>query len=272
VNPKIERGTLLTDTDEQRMRETAIAQVESNPERCLSEYTRRFGNVLNADNAATLFDEYNRNPAKYRVAVHPAAQWIRDELFRRALRERAEAGHNRVVFTAGGNASGKTSTVAASGAETGAQIVLDSTFSNAEHAGRLVDDALRAGKAVTVHYVNRPLDEALKGMIERAGSEGRVVTVDQLIRSQRGAAQTVRKLWDQYRADPRVAIHFLDNAADETRQGGIETATPRDYTESRRLLDDLLDREYQARRISEATYRRIRGSGGEPGEPPEGDD
>jgi len=89
------------------MRERAIDQVESNSGYFLSEYTKRFGNVLNADNAATLFDEYNGNPAKYRVAVHPAAQWIRDELFRRALGAHAQAGRNRVVFTAGGNASGK---------------------------------------------------------------------------------------------------------------------------------------------------------------------
>jgi len=84
----IERGKPLPDSDEQATRESTIAQVESDPEHFLAEYTRRFGNVLNADNAATLFDRYNRDPAKYRVAVHPAAQWIRDELFHRALGRR----------------------------------------------------------------------------------------------------------------------------------------------------------------------------------------
>ena len=127
---KIDRRTPLDDSGEESVRVRTIAQVESNPEHFLLEYSKRFGNVLNADNAATLFDEYNVNPAKYRVAVHPAAQWIRDELFRRTLAEPAVAGNNRVVFTAGGNASGKSSTVAASGADAGAQIVLDSTFSN----------------------------------------------------------------------------------------------------------------------------------------------
>jgi len=268
VTPKIERGTPLADSAEQRVRESAIGQLEADPERFLSEYTKRFGSVLNADHAATLFDDYNGSPAKYRVAVHPAAQWVRDELFRRALRERAEAGRNRVVFMAGGNASGKSSTVTASGAEAGAQIVLDSTFSNVDHASRLVEDALAAGKAVTIHYVNRPLDDALEGMIDRAGSRGRVVTIDQLIRSQRGAAQTVRKLWEEYATDPRVTFRFLDNAADKTTVGGIETATPQDYTESRQRLNELLDRQYEAKRISEAAYRRIRGSGGERSEPP----
>jgi hypothetical protein len=272
VTPKIEHGPPLTDSSERNMRAGAIALVESDPERFLAEYTKRFGNVLNADNAATLFDQYNEKPAKYRVAVHPAAQWIRDELFRRALGERVETGRNRVVFTAGGNASGKSSTVTASGAEAGAQVVLDSTFSNVDHASRLVEDALAAGKAVTIHYVNRPLDNALDGMIDRAGSQGRVVTIDQLIRSQRGAAQTARKLWAEYRTDPRVAFDFLDNAKDKTSVGGIETASPENYTESRQRLNDLLDRQYEEKRISEATYRRIRGSGGERSQPPKGGD
>jgi hypothetical protein len=216
---KIERRPPLADFGEQRVRVWAIAQVESDPGHFLSEYTRRFGNVLNADNAATLFDEYNVNPAKYRVAVHPAAQWIRDELFRRNLAEPAVAGNNRVVFTAGGNASGKSSTVAASGADAGAQIVLDSTFSNPDHAGRLVSDAPDAGKTVSVHYVNRPLEEALKGMIERAGTDGRVVTIDQLIKSQRGAAETVRWLRDKYRNDRRTTFHFPEQRrrSDERR-------------------------------------------------------
>jgi hypothetical protein len=268
----IERGRPLPDSDEQATRESTIAQLESDPEHFLAEYTKRFGNVLNADNAATLFDPYNRDPAKYRVAVHQAAQWIRDELFRRALGQRAEAARNRVVFTAGGNATGKSAALAASGAQSGAQIVLDSTFSNAEHATRLVNDALGAGKAVTIHYVTRPPGEALMGMIDRARSDGRVVTVDQLINSQRGAAETVRKLWDRYREDPGVTFHFLDNGADRTSEGGIEIAIPQNYTESRKLLDDLLDREYAGNRISEATYRRIRGSGPEHGKPPEGGD
>src|ERR1035438_7567555 len=43
-----------------------------------------------------LFAEYNEDRAKYRVAVHPAATWIRDELFRRALAETAPEGRNRV--------------------------------------------------------------------------------------------------------------------------------------------------------------------------------
>jgi hypothetical protein len=71
-NPvKIERLKPLPDAGEQAIRITVVAQVEANPKYYLSEYLRRFGNVLNADNAATLFPEYNADPAAYRAAVHP---------------------------------------------------------------------------------------------------------------------------------------------------------------------------------------------------------
>ena len=103
------------DPDELRVREETLRILRANPELYLTEYNRKFANVLNADDAATLFDEYNQDRAKYRVAVHPAATWIRDELFRRALGETAPEGRNRVVFTAGGNAAGKSTALAVTG-------------------------------------------------------------------------------------------------------------------------------------------------------------
>jgi hypothetical protein len=254
----------LSDAAERAVRKAVVAQVEANPERYLTEYTRQFGNILNADNAATLFSEYNQNPAKYRVAVHPAAQWIGDELFRRALKETVPAGKNSVVFTAGGNASGKSTAIDVAEAGEGFHVVLDSTFSNAEHARRLIDDALTAGQAISILYINRPLGDALKAMIERASTDGRVVTIDQLINSQRAAAETVRGLWKEFAQDPRFTFIFLYNSAEgNTSETGVEAVIPQDYTESRRILNELLDAEYQAGRIPEAAYRRIRGRGGE---------
>ncbi len=112
----------------------------------LAEYRRRFGRVLNADNAAELFPEYASSldtRARFRVAVHPAAQWIRDELFERALADPLVA---EVIFTAGGNGAGKTS-----GAPDG-EIVYDSTLNNVDHAQRCIEKCLGAGKSVVVAY------------------------------------------------------------------------------------------------------------------------
>jgi hypothetical protein len=165
---KIEKGSPLPDPDKHSVRDSVVSKVEADPEPYLSAYSKRFGNVLNADNAVMLFTEYNDNREKYREAVHPAAQWIRDELFHRALAEPDKKGNDRVVFTAGGNAAGKSTAVAVAGVSDDAQIILDSTLSNPGHAKRLVQLALAAGRAVTIVHVDRPLDEALAAMLDRA--------------------------------------------------------------------------------------------------------
>lgn len=262
---KIDRGPVLFDKVAQSVRESTVSKVEAAPEPYLSEYTKRFGNVLNADNAATLFEEYNSDRAKYREAVHPAAQWIRDELFRRALAEPDKKGNDRVVFTAGGNAAGKSTAVAAAGVNGEAQVVLDSTFSNPEHAKGLVQMALDAGKTVSVIHVDRPLNEALKAMIERSRQEGRVVTLSQLIGSQRGAAETVHSLWSEYQNNSDVRFKFLSNTPDGVEvRAGAGDVRPVDYNKSREALNGILDEEYRAGRITEENYRRIKGGAQSP--------
>jgi hypothetical protein len=52
---------------------------------------------------------------------------------------------------------------------------------------------------------------------------------------------------------------FIDNSANGVREGSIALAAPQDYTETRKRLYDLLDREYESGRIAEESYRRIRG-------------
>ena len=246
------------EADELRVREETQRKLRENPEAYLAEYTSKFGSVLNADDAATLFDEYNQDPAKYRVAVHPAATWIRDELFQRALAETASEGRNRVVFTAGGNAAGKSTAVAVTGSAKQAQVVFDSTFSNPEHAKKLMDRVLGSGKTVVVLHVSRRLDEIFAAMLDRAQSQGRVVTIEQLIGSHRGSAQAVRELSQRFEHNPSVEFVFIDNSGSGAREGSIALAAPQDYTETRQRLYELLDREYESGRITEESYRRIR--------------
>ena len=246
------------DADELRVQEETLRKLRANPEAYLAEYTSKFGNVLNADDAATLFDEYNQDRAKYRVAVHAAATWIRGELFQRALAVTAPEGRNRVVFTAGGNAAGKSTALAVSGIATRAQVVFDSTFSNPEHALRLTEQALGAGKTVTVLHVSRSLGEIFEAMLGRAELQGRVVTIEQMLASHRGSAQAVRGLSQKLAHNPSVTFLFADNSAGGTREGTIDLTAPQDYTGIRKRLYELLDDEYRSGRITEEIYRRVR--------------
>jgi hypothetical protein len=259
--------TSARDPSEERVRQGILRKLQADPERYLAAYAARFGNILNADDAAALFDEYNQDPSRYRVAVHPAATWMRDELFRRALLISVDAGKNRVVFTAGSNAAGKSTAISFTKERSRAQVVFDSTFSNSAHAVILVDQVLAVNKSVSILYIRRPLQQALLGMLERARREGRLVTTDQLVNSDEGAARTTQELWTEFHEDPRFEFRFIDNFEAAPRLGTIELADPRDYTEIRRDLYELLDAEHQSGRITEAVYRRIRG-GGNSGEPP----
>lgn len=175
--------------DEQIVQDRILAALRTDPvpDSLLCEIRQR----THADNAATLFPEYDQNRAKYREAVHLAAQWIRDELFRRALAQTAVSEEkNIIVFTAEGNAVGKSSALAYTGDRERAQIVLDTTLSNPHHAHLLIGQALAADKRVGIRYVTRPLIDTFNGMIERAQRKGRVVTIDQLVNSANGPFTT----------------------------------------------------------------------------------
>jgi hypothetical protein len=108
----------------------------------------------------------------------------------RETRRGRAAGKNFVLFTAGGNATGKSTIALLSGAASAAHAVFDSTLSNPDEARKLVNQTLAAGKGVHIYHV-RPLDETLYGMIERSKGEGRVVSIPQLLRSTQHSAATV---------------------------------------------------------------------------------
>ena len=219
IVPRIDDFTALADAEAQMVRTTVLDKLAADSARYLSEYSERFENVLNADDAATLFNEYNGDRARYRVAVHPAATWVRDELFRRALAEIPAEDTGRVVFTAGSNAAGKSSAIAYSEARQWAHVVLDSTFSDPAHARRLVDAVLGARWPITVLYIGRPLEEAFLSMLDRSRQEGRLVGIGQMIHSHRGAAETVRGLANEFRGDTRCDFHFFANSMRRVRGG-----------------------------------------------------
>jgi GT2 family glycosyltransferase len=219
------------------VRASALDRLEKHREEFLADYTRRFGNVLNADSAAELFPEYAaslESRARFRVAVHPAAQWIRDELFRRAL---ANPTVRDVVFTAGGNGAGKTSSAPVG------DIVYDSTLNNIEHATRILQQCLDAEKLVQIAYVFRPIAEAFLGVLSRAKTEGRTVAVDTVVKTHTEAAKTAAALFDVHGNDPRIIFHFLDNSGPSPQIRGIALTAREDYASSRDELYRILERE-----------------------------
>jgi GT2 family glycosyltransferase len=243
---------LATSINADDIRTSVVSALEKNREGFLAEYSRRFGRVLNADNAAELFPEYAASletRARFRVAVHPAAQWIRDELFEQAL---ADPIVTEVIFTAGGNGAGKTS-----GAPTG-DIIYDSTLNNVDHAQRCIDRCLLAGKSVVVAYTYRPIREAFLAVLHRAVSEGRTVAVDTIIRTHTESAKTSATLVGIFRDVPRVSFRFLDNSSEGPRIADIALTSKENYANSRDELYGLLEAERD--KIPEYLYAATAGS------------
>jgi GT2 family glycosyltransferase len=243
---------LAVSTDAQDVRAAVLGAVEKRREELLAEYTRRFGNVLNADSAAELFPEYSASLAsrtRLRIAVHPGAQWIRDQLFDRALADQQVA---EIIFTAGGNGAGKTS-----GAPQG-DIVYDSTLNNIEHADRCIQRSLLAGKSVVVAYTYRSIREAFLGVLNRAVSEGRTVAIDTIIRTHTESARTAAALFAQFADEPRVSFRFVDNGSDGPRIGDIALTRKETYASSRDELYRLLEAERH--RIPRHLYAATAGS------------
>ncbi|MGA2595115.1 MAG: UDP-N-acetylmuramoyl-L-alanine--D-glutamate ligase [Bryobacteraceae bacterium] len=234
------------------VRANALRRTRDDPEGLLAEYTRRFGNILNADNAAELFPEYaasRASRAQFRPAVHPAAQWVRDELFARALKD-PKIGE--VIFTAGGNGAGKST-----GGLTG-DVVMDTTLSNPEYSEKLIEAAVNAGKSVHVVYTYRPIEQAFEGVLDRARLEGRTVSIGTLIGTHQGAADTVRSLAEKYAGHPDVRFWFIDNSGANPVPGSIALTWKQDYLESREQLYAIL--ESQRAQIPEYIYQAAQGT------------
>jgi hypothetical protein len=244
-------STPASSEDLSAARDRALQQVAERPEELLTAYTQRFGNVLNADNAAELFPDYAASPdsrTQFRAAVHPAAQRIRDELFRRSL---AKPDVREVVFTSGGTGAGK------SAANLPGDVVMDSTLSNPEHSRGEIQSALDAGKQVQIVYIYRPIDEAMNAALDRAKENGRTVPIDVMLKTHEGAAKSIASLYDRHSSDPRVRFKFVDNSAGDPKLGTIDLARRQDYRKEADQLDAIL--ESRRADVPEIIYQAARG-------------
>lgn len=197
------------------IRARALASVERNLEGYKRRYLDRFGTQLNADNASELFEEYAatfERRALLGPAVRRAAAAVVDALFDDLIKATIPTSKLAlVVFTAGGNGAGKTSSLAASG-ETQACIQFDNTLSSWDPSLTNIERALSADFHVFVSYVWRdPMEALIRGTLPRAMRIGRTVPLSAHSRTHPGARQTVLALMQRYVHDPRVTIAVFEN-------------------------------------------------------------
>jgi len=265
-------------TKEEREVEARFAKfLEDNTEEALAQYRKLFGNESNPDNASELSKDYSpggagatdakTNAARttWGRAVHEPATALVKEFFKRELKKPVGPDAlNLVVFTAGGVAAGKSTSLKQFPELTDrakrAQIVVDSTLSSLKGANRLMGQVLGAGKKVNIFYVHRsPMESFVNGALKRARENGRTLPLDYFLKTHMGAPRVLLHVAKQYRDDPRVEITVIDG------NRGIGNAVITDLKFLERVINKYKREELRAElfRALEDAYKK--GKRGEKG-------
>ncbi len=140
------------------------------------------------------------------------------EFFTRELKKPAGPDSlNLVVFTAGGVAAGKTTSLSQFPElierSKRAQIIVDSTFSSLKGATRLMNEVLGSGKRVNIFYVHRdPMESFVNGALIRARETGRTLPLTYFLNTHMGAPKVLLTMVERYKNDPRVEITIIDGS------------------------------------------------------------
>ena len=258
---RIKKASHLTPAQREVEARFAV-QIEADLEYFIEKYRRHYGNVLNTDNARELCADYResrKSRAIHSASVQGPASTLVKAVWRKMLSEEQTPEEDAVLFLAGGGGSGKTTATEAPGVrefKVQAQIIFDTTMASTSSSIRKIDDALGAGKRVAVIYIHRPIEKAIKGVVERAVKEGRVVPVDVLAHDHFHAQQTIIELEKRYRGRGVVFITVLDNSrdgqlAEEVSVDFIKRNRYDDFAGVRNRIEEVLKGEYESRKGTE---------------------
>lgn len=269
--------------EEREVEDRFAGQIRENLTVYVAAYRFHWGKVVNTDLARELSQDYApdgpeamtpRNLSqrtRYTLATQGPSRELATEIYRRMLREQPrEGGEARVVFTAGGAGSGKSTSIRAlpeaQAAVDDAHIVFDTTMSGPQ-AADLIEQAFSVGRSVTILYVYREPTDAFAGMIGRARDTGRPVSLSNFISTHLGAPRTISALEQRFGPqlrDGRLIIRVVDNTGAPEQAHFVEDgaqflrARTGRYTPSR-LEHNLRRQLQQARRagLGDNMYNQI---------------
>lgn len=171
--------------------------------------------VLNADDLFSQHPLYRESHEARKFlgpALYPVARDFTNRAYLRLLSVPL-GSDDIVVSTAGGGASGKSTVLRAEAKRLGVEFIVDTTLSGYARAFWQISAALDVGRKVNIHYVYRPFEDCVRGMLERAldPKVGRVVPVDDLARTHNGSQQTIIQLLSDLSGDDRVRLRSWEN-------------------------------------------------------------
>jgi SPP1 gp7 family putative phage head morphogenesis protein len=216
--------------------ETAMANhIASNPRAAANAYARlkdtMGGKVMSVDIARELSPHYLADRTQSSAVQEPGS-WLVKQMYAEKLAQPAGKGQlPTVLFTAGGMGAGKTTGLddTMPMAQKQAQIIYDSNLSNPASAISKINQALQAGKLVSLAYVDRhPADAFMNGAVKRAVNQeekhgtGRTVSIDTFLKTHYDARASIDKIYAHFKDNPRVSIKFVEN---RYGKGGAQLVT-----------------------------------------------
>ena len=275
---------------EERQVEARFAKyLEEYTDEAVKRYTGKYGKEINTDNVRELSTDYApggpdaEDPAtrlartKWSAAVQEPSSAFAKEIYRRALQKTpAPDQRKQVVFTAGGAGVGKTTSIqliaGLSRAVDAAEMIYDTTLSNLKSSMDRVEQAVAAGRMVSIIFVYRdPIDSFVGGVLPRAEKMGRTLPLDVFLDTHIGAANVLEKIAAAYRGNDRVAIAVIDNSrgrgnAAPSDIGFVKSAAGKYRREELKAkLSAALDEAYEKGKrgekdgISEVVYKATKG-------------
>lgn len=254
-------------TLEQSSVEQKFAQdLDENYQARKEEYIKKFGNVIDADNARTLSPDYVSDPEKNSISVHRPASSFLLQVYKDMLAEPAPEGKkNLVVFVGGGAGAGKSTLNIGNAKE--AQIVQNTNMAPYQVSKNQINRALNAGKDVEVDYVYRdPVDSFENGVVPRAIETGRAISIKEFIRTHVDSLDTIKKLQTDYSGDDKVKINIVDNTKGKGNEqvSSFDKIDIKNYSpvELSNQLNSVADNLLKEGKISEQLYNQFTGKGG----------
>lgn len=190
--------------------------VDKNIDTLTGDYVKKFGNEVGTDEAKELVPGYEFDRSIGNL-IQDSAGKIAQATFDKLVNE-DKNNSNQVLISAGGTGAGK-STLLRSGAfkKDDYAAIRDSNMNNAAAAIKRIDGVLDKGKDVHVAFVYAPVKEAYnralnrtEDMTKKLGS-GRPVAAQGHIETHHGSYDTMEKLLEHYKDNPKVTIRIFDN-------------------------------------------------------------
>jgi hypothetical protein len=168
------------------------------------------GKIISVDVARLLAPEFASWDGRLRhtpSTANPAGAYAHNRLTRELARRRR--ARKRLLITAGGAGSGKTSML--KGQTAVFDLVFDNQLRNLARARSLLLAALRHGWEVEVVYVHRPFEDVIRAVIDRSQRTGRWNRLADLPGAHIESQRTVVALRREFRG--RAWVHATYNAS-----------------------------------------------------------